>query len=316
MFVSKYFLLALFVAYLGQSRGQPTCFRDNTELRNAVLAFEGNPNSTESDYGSPIGTWCVKDVTDFTEIFSNINLDEDLSGWDVSNATSFRSMFSESSMTGIGLGSWNTSQVQDFGRMFFRNSPIGSDIGLWDTSSAVSILAPTCCWKCRVWLADESETLFDIIAVGLATTYPLSSSSSSSSSQTNMEFMFSGGSRFNTDVSMWSVSNVVTMQSMFFGASAFEGIGLDSWITTSLTNMGSKCCAMTPTVVLSHEFTQLPISSFFRRYVRKRDVTPSRRSVGMVSTAQVFNSSELGLHSTFLSIFLSPTATKTGIHPK
>jgi hypothetical protein len=124
MFVSKYYLLALLVAYLDLCHGQ-SCFQDNAELRAAVVAYATDPSNTISDvaleYGSPIGVWCVSNVTDFTGIFNNLPdpLNEDLSGWDVSSAVSLNSMFAESIMTGIGLELWNTSSVQDFGSTFF-----------------------------------------------------------------------------------------------------------------------------------------------------------------------------------------------------
>jgi hypothetical protein len=146
MFVRKYYLLALFVAYIDLCRGL-ACFQDNAELRAAVVAYATDPSDTSDvalEYGSPIGVWCVGNVTDFTDIFSKSPLDEDLSGWDVSSAVSFSGMFSESSMTGIGLDLWDTSQVLAFDKTFFQSS-ITSGIGQWDTSSAVRIEATTCC---------------------------------------------------------------------------------------------------------------------------------------------------------------------------
>jgi hypothetical protein len=150
MFVSKYYLLALFVACLDLCRSQ-SCFQNNLELRDAVVAYAMDPSNTTSEvaleYGSPIRVWCVGNVTDFTGIFRDLSprLDEDLSGWDVSSAVSFNNMFSTSTMTGIGLELWDTSSVQDFEGTFFR-SGMSSDIGQWDTSSAVSIGASTCCY--------------------------------------------------------------------------------------------------------------------------------------------------------------------------
>jgi hypothetical protein len=240
MFVSKYYLLALFVVYLDLCHGQ-SCFQDNAELRAAVVEYTTDPLNNASDvaleYGSPIGEWCVGNVTNFTGIFTNLipKLNANLSGWDVSSATSFNNMFSESIMTGIGLELWNTSSVQDFGNTFFRSS-MSSDIGQWDTSSAVSNRATTCCSFLHsrgAWQADQSELFFDMLT-RYSKTNP-----SSSSSQTDMQFMFSG-TPINIDLSMWSVSKVTSMSSMFFDASNFEGLGLDSWNTTSLTDINSK----------------------------------------------------------------------------
>jgi hypothetical protein len=81
--------------------------------------------------------------------------------------------------------------------------------------------------------ADQSELFLDMLT-GSFRTNP-----SSSSSQTNMQLMFAG-TPINIDFSIWSVTNVISMSSMFLDASNFEGLGLDSWNTTSLTSINSK----------------------------------------------------------------------------
>jgi hypothetical protein len=132
--------------------------------------------------------------------------------------------------------------------------------------------------------ADQSELFRDMHA-GSFRTNP-----SSSSWQTNMRRMFSA-TPINIDLSMWSVSNVISMDSMFLGASNFEGDGLDSWITTSLTAINGKCVAGSnnnPEAESSQQFTHLPIS-FLYRYVRGGGIIGLRRSDGMVSTGRLAN---------------------------
>jgi surface protein len=67
----------------------PTCIQDTDELYDAVDMYLEDPTGalTANQYGHPIGTWCVNEVTDFSSVFSvernelAADFDEDLSGW-------------------------------------------------------------------------------------------------------------------------------------------------------------------------------------------------------------------------------------------
>ena len=58
-------------------------------------------------------------------------------------------------------------------------------------------------------------------------------------SATTLEGTFNGAREMNSDLSKWSVAKVTTMKGTFNEASKFAGTGLNSWITTSVTNLDS-----------------------------------------------------------------------------
>ena len=62
-----------------------------------------------------------------------------------------------------------------------------------------------------------------------------------STTTTNMEQMFYGASRFNSDLSAWNVSQVMSMRYMFAGAKSFDG-DLSAWNVARVTHMGGIFC--------------------------------------------------------------------------
>ena len=101
------------------------CFTDRTELRNAISQFLNDgcsddnncKNTVVQNYGWPIGSWCVSNVTDMSLMFSDlISFNEDLSSWDVSQVTDMRKMFVGASSFNQDLSSWELRGI-----CFFSN---------------------------------------------------------------------------------------------------------------------------------------------------------------------------------------------------
>lgn len=91
----------------------PRCFAFSFELESAVddyLAGGDRRNQALSDYGSPIGSWCVDAIDGMDELFSvernpsAIDFDEPLSEWRVHNVISMRQMFSGAAMFNQAIG--------------------------------------------------------------------------------------------------------------------------------------------------------------------------------------------------------------------
>ena len=57
-------------------------------------------------------------------------------------------------------------------------------------------------------------------------------------SLTKMEGTFRGAAAMNVDLTSWSVVKVNTLEGTFNSAKKFAGIGLDSWITSSIAGIG------------------------------------------------------------------------------
>lgn len=106
------------------------CFDTTDELRIAINQYidaDTYDSTLATQYGWPLGQWCVSLLQDFSNLFCNTNLhhknsfDEDLSSWDVSKATSMEGMFQNChhyNNAGNNLNQWNTSRVTTMSRMF------------------------------------------------------------------------------------------------------------------------------------------------------------------------------------------------------
>ena len=79
------------------------CFQSTAELYAAVddyMEDSSQFSTVASEYGWPIGTWCVRDVTNMQNVFNSFSrnrdletFNEDISDWDVSNVVSMENMF-------------------------------------------------------------------------------------------------------------------------------------------------------------------------------------------------------------------------------
>jgi hypothetical protein len=100
-----------------------TCFETTNELLRAVDKFMQGGSSRlkllEQAYGLPMGTWCVSNIEDFSELFNTgrnsraISFNEDISAWDVSKVATMYIMFRGAVSFDQDLSSWNTSSVED-----------------------------------------------------------------------------------------------------------------------------------------------------------------------------------------------------------
>lgn len=86
------------------------CFTSNSELRQAVRSYVGDPgpeSATAKKYGWPIGVWCVDKIHDFSNVFTTMRtFNEDVSRWNMSSATSLYRMFDRAERFNQDLSSW------------------------------------------------------------------------------------------------------------------------------------------------------------------------------------------------------------------
>ena len=145
----------------------------------------------------------------------------DVSGWDTSSATNMDSMFYGcSKLASLDVSGWDTSSVTNMFWMFFGCSSLASlDVSRWDVSSATSMGRIFCgCSK----LASLDVSGWDTSRV------------------TNMLCMFFGCSSLaSLDVSGWDTSRVTNMDGMFYGCSSLASVGdLSGWDTSGVTKIG------------------------------------------------------------------------------
>ncbi len=104
------------------------------------------------------------------------------------------------------------------------------DNGVTVKASAAAIIGDTATVDGILYTVVSSDSLYNRIESSLDVTNVCVSKI------TDMEFMFSGESLFNQDISSWDVSNVTNMSSMFEGASSFNQ-DISSWNVSNVTDI-------------------------------------------------------------------------------
>lgn len=190
------------------------CFPDRSTLDGAVALDWNNPGTFPYTTYGPIESWCFHpSLTDFSNLFENSAINDNLDAWDVSNILNMESMFSYATSFDQNIGSWDTVSVTNMYRMFEHASTFNQDIGSWVTSNVASM-----------------QQMFNTASVfnqnlGWDT-----------SSVGNMHMMFNEASAFNGNIVGWNTAKVTTMRWAFNAASAFnQNIG--SWNTASVLSM-------------------------------------------------------------------------------
>ena len=192
-------MLDQMVGYEGGLNGGdfPNGFPDVTKLCTTRVINMRNLfwDCVDMQFNQPIGNWDVSNVTTMENMFSadchsaEKEFNQDISNWDVSNVTNMQSMFENNPYFNQDISNWNTSSVTNMSYMFYNANSFNQDIRNWDVSNV-----------------------------------------------TNMSYMFNGASAFNQPIGDWDVSNVTDMSGMFFQSSSFnQPIG--NWNTSSVTNM-------------------------------------------------------------------------------
>ena len=164
----------------------------STGLRKAASDWQADATAAEATYGH-MSTWDTSQVTDFTYAFYGVWFNEDLSHWDVSNATKMDSMFNNAGAFNQDIGDWDVSSVTSMQNMFRYASAFDGDIGDWDVSSVK---------RMDFMFAYDGGFNQDIGDWDVSTV-------------SNMTYMFYAAWRFNQDIGGWDVSNVTNMQKMF-----------------------------------------------------------------------------------------------------
>lgn len=194
----------------------PTNTQFNSE---ASYYFQDLPYLTDIE---GIGQVDVSGVTNFTQMFNNSPMlgSMDLSGWDVSNATTMDRMFRDTSaLTSLGdISGWKTGKVTTMSGMFFNATGLTDlDLSGWDTSAVTDMHGMF-----------QATTLADLSFV----------SGWNTSSVMDLHQMFAANTAMTgLDLSRWDVSNVTDMESMFMYTYSLDELDLSGWDTSSAETM-------------------------------------------------------------------------------
>lgn len=146
-------------------------------------------------------------LTNLSKLFYGSTVfNQDISGWDVSNATDMRYMFSGAESFNQDLSQWNTISTTDMSGMFESAYEFNSDISGWNVSNVKNI-----------------SSMFSG-----ARTFNQPIGNWNTSSVLEMYSLFYDAISFNQPLNNWDVSNVTSMKNLFYGAKAFDQ-PLNNW---------------------------------------------------------------------------------------
>eukprot|EP00588_Corethron_pennatum_P015335 CAMPEP_0194280134 /NCGR_PEP_ID=MMETSP0169-20130528/15928_1 /TAXON_ID=218684 /ORGANISM="Corethron pennatum, Strain L29A3" /LENGTH=319 /DNA_ID=CAMNT_0039024739 /DNA_START=209 /DNA_END=1168 /DNA_ORIENTATION=+ len=136
----------------------------------------------------PIGGWPICRLKYLNDAFNGwTSFDEDLSGWDTSDALSMEWMFYQANSFNGDVSTWDVSQVRLMVAMFHEATSFNGDIGGWDTSNSWTME-----WMfCKAASFNRNLSAWDLGKV------------------TSISFMFSQAPAFNQCLE-WSVDETTT----------------------------------------------------------------------------------------------------------
>ena len=211
---------------LRQLTGEVTASDSPTILSGTSLFALLQDSTVVDETSSPnrinnISNWDVSNATSMNTAFRQAPaFNVDISSWVVSNVIDMHSMFTGVTAFNQDIGSWNVSSVTSMASMFDTARAFDKDIGSWDVSSVTSM----------------GSMLLGASAFnngGAALTW---TNGGGPVNVTTMSSMFSSATSFNADINSWNVSNVANFQSMFNTASSFNK-PLNSWVISSATTV-------------------------------------------------------------------------------
>lgn len=225
------------------------CFQDRDELKSAVDLYIDTNCSEEAGgdcellsekYGSPIGTWCISNVTSLHELFSGkSSFNEDLNQWDTSSVTSLYQTFLFASNFNQDLNQWNTSSVTSLQGTFRYAPNFDGHISDWDTSSVTTLyqtfsLASNFTGCISTWNVSRVTSLYQTFF--LASKFNCNMNAWEISSVTSLRQTFNQAHNFNGDISSWDTSLVTSLDGTFAYAGNFN-IDLSGWQTSKVVSM-------------------------------------------------------------------------------
>jgi surface protein len=169
---------------------QPQFIATNKTLKTAVDKWRTNKPAALQQYGK-MSTWDTSGVTSMAKLFSPPagtrttftfdNVNDIVSGWDVSNVTDMSYMFVGCKTFNQDLNGWDVSNVISMGSMFENCANFNQDLNNWDVSRVTGMS----------WMFNACKKF----------NKPLNNWNVSN--VTNMNGMFENCANFNQDISNW-----------------------------------------------------------------------------------------------------------------
>ncbi|CAB9517737.1 Inherit from NOG: embryo development ending in birth or egg hatching [Seminavis robusta] len=229
-------------------------------------------NSELSSFNENIGGWDVSRVTSMQKMFYGAEtFNQDISNWDVGNVNSMRMMFSMAVSFDQDISSWNTGKVQSMSQMFSIASSFNQNISNWDVTQVTNMdqmfnSASSFDQDISGWNVSQVTSMYDCEVEDTLTTTLCDTDGSTPAKVNGLENIaeaeldygpiynwcfhemsfeqlfstqrYDNAGTFNYDIGGWDVSQVVSFQNMFYGASMFDQ-DISGWDTSKVTNLAN-----------------------------------------------------------------------------
>lgn len=264
--------------------------------------------------------WDVSNVSTFTSLFSDNNavIKLNLTGWDISKSKSLRYAFSYcANLKEIeGLDTWSTSNITDMGDMFRDCSSLTDlDLSSWDVSEVTNLTATfqnvtklnnlnLSNWKLNSWTGPNSSSAF--LKDAGTTTGTLLFRNAEMPLVTDVTYLFYG-SRFNViDLTGTVLPSIGKYNELFKGISSLgKVIGLKIPPSVySIDGMFRNCTALTE-LDMEIDFSKISIMKALFQYCSSLTTIPT---ISLVKVGNLPFSNSLSNAS---SIFSSCSKLKT-----
>ena len=230
---------ASFLGSSGACEGKWVVTQADFDSVGSPYNFDGDVGPGDLSYtlnGYGVEDWYTGNITDMSNYFLDYDYDwfeiGDITGWDTSNVTTMRGMFTFHGNFNQDIGGWDTSKVTDMAHMFYETA-FDRNIGNWDTSSVTDMSQMFMfdyyfSQDIGGWDVSNVRTMKEMFSYaedfnqdigGWDTGAVGTSSDSDHAGSKSMQSMFDAAMSFNQDLSGWDVTNVPERPSDFsFGA--------------------------------------------------------------------------------------------------
>jgi surface protein len=195
----------------GDNSGKIYTAVNETQLR--AIINEGDANTDLTGFCTTLVTNMEGTQPDLEVIpFINVDSNQNISSWDVSNVTDMKNMFNRATSFNQPLNNWDVSNVTDMKNMFNRATSFNQPLNNWDVSSVTDMA----------------------VMFNRATSFNQPLNNWDVSNVTNMNFMFAIAEAFNQDISNWCVTNIASEPNQF-------DTGADAWVLSNSRPVWGTC---------------------------------------------------------------------------
>ncbi|WJE87964.1 hypothetical protein YFHUAIHA_CDS0091 [Phage C48C1] len=188
------------------------------------------------DFDQDIGSWDVSQVFCFEQMFDdakgfNNGGSASINNWDTSNGRDFYSMFRDAESFNQPVGNWNMSNATTLQQMFRSAISFNQDLNSWNTSQVFTMnsMFSYANFNGQIGNWNVSNVRYFDEMFEENTGFNQYIGDWNTSSATTMDEMFQDATAFNQDISGWNVSNVTEFGEMFEYAESFNQ-DLSSWV--------------------------------------------------------------------------------------